>query len=188
MDFQGNDELWNAMQPALRLVSRVLQSEPLFWRELFNLYNRRPVDHRLVVEKLEEGTSLTSIWFDIDESKMYPEARELRRLMFDAVGATRHVLEKLLTLGFQSFESLAEGMSGGTSIERVRNLNTDCIYLRIAPEIVWPLLTPQYSAAEKTAVSMNIASAILHELCVRYIFSSPVLRLLAHQSDLLNNL
>lgn len=130
------------------------------------MYNRRPIDHRLVPKTLEEDTSLTSIWLDeVDQDKMYPEARELRRLGFNAAGITDYVLGRFLSLGF---ESLNNGESGITNIQRRTKepRNRHVISVRIAAEMVWPLLIPEYSAAEKTAASMHIANTLLHELCV----------------------
>ncbi|ROV94801.1 hypothetical protein VMCG_08868 [Cytospora schulzeri] len=161
---KGNGDLWTAMQPALRLASKVLYSNPPFWTALFELYNRRPIDHRLAPTTLEDGTSLTSFWLgEVDEDKMYPEAKELRRLGFNAAGITEYVLGKFLRLGF---ESLTDGKLGLTNIQRRsgRPKKKHIISVRIAVEIVWPLLVPGYSAAEKTAASMHIAATLLHEL------------------------
>ena len=157
------------MQPALRLASNVLRSRPPFWEALFDLYNRRPVDNRLVPKTLEKGTSLTSVWLEIDQAKMYPEAKKLQELGFDAKGTTHQVLTKLIRLGFENFDSRYTGLSGGTNI--VNNFGLDekkyIIDVRIAPQMVWPLLVQEYSAGEKTAVSMHIANTLLHELSVR---------------------
>ncbi|KUI56328.1 hypothetical protein VP1G_03679 [Cytospora mali] len=163
---EGNNVLWDAMQPALRLASKVLESNPPFWQALFDLYNRRPIEDRLVPEKMETGISLTSVWLDVDENKMYPEARELRNRRFDTAGTTAYVLEKFLRLGFEDCLHVGDGISGLTNIIRRYDQpqGRHVVSVRIAPQMVWPLLVPEYSAAEKTAASMHIASTLLHEL------------------------
>lgn len=160
------------MQPALRLVSKVLFSNPPFWQAIKDLYTRRPVDHRLVPEELQEGVSLTSLWLEVDEDKMYAEARDLRRSNFDAAGITAFVLDRLLRLGFASFSTTysADGVNGLTRTPQGKDFSSPTspyvINVLLAPEMVWPLLVPEYSASEKTAVSMRVASVLLHELTV----------------------
>ena len=41
------------------------------------------------------------------------------------------------------------------------------IHLEVASEMVWPLLVPSYTKAEKATCSLMIASVLLHELAVR---------------------
>ncbi|ROV93433.1 hypothetical protein VPNG_09636 [Cytospora leucostoma] len=168
-DLRTNDVLWDAMQPALRLASKVLSSNPPFWQAIQDLYTRRPVEHRLVPDELEEGVSLTSVWLECDEDKMYTEARDLRRRNFDAAGITAFVLDRLLHLGFTSPMTTynKECISGLTRMVPGRDFSSPCqdvVNVVISPELVWPLLVPHYSAAEKTAVSMKIACVLLHEL------------------------
>lgn len=170
------------MQPALQMASKVLHSQPPFWRALFELCNRRPVEHRLVPETLQEGTSLTSMWIDeLGEDQMYPEAAALRRQNFNAAGVTGYVLQKLLILGFETSTS-NPGRSGVTVILRrpADVQRRHLISVRIAVEMVWPLLVSEYSAAEKTAASMHIANTLLHELSVSWVNPHPP-RLLLHQ-------
>ncbi|KAK7726890.1 hypothetical protein SLS53_006933 [Cytospora paraplurivora] len=155
-DLRNNDVLWDAMQPALRLASKVLFSNPPFWQAIQDLYTRRPVDHRLVPGVLEEGVSLTSVWLEVDEDKMYPEARDLRRSNFDAAGITAFVLDRLLHIGFASFSTTydADGVSGLTRVMPGSDFSSpspSVVNVLLSPEMVWPLLVPEYSAAEKIA-------------------------------------
>lgn len=110
------------------------------------------------------------MWLDeVEEDQMYPEAAELRRRNFNAPGITNYVLQKLLILGFETSTS-NPGRSGVTVIIRnpVPGPRKHLISVKIAAEMVWPLLVQEYSAAEKTAVSMHIANTLLHELSVSY--------------------
>lgn len=96
---QQNDELWNALQPALQLVSKVLLSEHPFWKAILSIYHMRPVpvekDGRTQLEKADpKYTPYVSIWYDIDRDKMYPTARKLMDQNFDSTAATLEILTR----------------------------------------------------------------------------------------------
>jgi hypothetical protein len=96
-----NDELWAALQPSLQFATRLLQSEHPYWKAMLSLYHLRPVpeekDGRTDEEKSRQGYKpYTSVWYDIDRSKMYSCARALMDQNFDATTATLEVLRLCL--------------------------------------------------------------------------------------------
>lgn len=96
---QQNDELWDALQPALQLASRVLLSEHPFWNAVLSVYHMRPVpvekDGRTELEKADPTyRPYVSIWYDIDRDKMYPAARALMDQKFDSTAATLEILTR----------------------------------------------------------------------------------------------
>lgn len=96
---QHNDELWNALQPALQMASKVLLSGHPFWKAILNIYHMRPVpeekDGRTQQEKADpKYRSYISIWYDINRDKMYRSARSLMDQNFDSTAATLEVLSR----------------------------------------------------------------------------------------------
>lgn len=96
---QQNDELWNALQPSLQLVTKVLRSEHPFWKAISSIYHMRPVpiekDGRTQEEKADPTyRPYVSIWYEIDRDKMYPAARSLMDQNFDSTAATLEVLRR----------------------------------------------------------------------------------------------
>ncbi|KAL2284815.1 hypothetical protein FJTKL_08644 [Diaporthe vaccinii] len=165
-DVQQNDELWNALQPALQLVSKVLLAEHPFWKAVLSIYHMRPVpvekDGRTQLQKADPTYKpYVSIWYDIDRDKMYPTARTLMDQKFDSTAATLEILTRLLKFSIARSDSRTSSAStriGGfephnRSIRIVLNANN-----------IWPLLVPDYSVSEKISVSFFVAKLILHEL------------------------
>lgn len=98
---QQNDELWNAIQPALQLASKVLMTEHPFWKAILSIYHMRPVpvekDGRTEAEKADpQYRPYISIWYDIDEDKMFPTAKKLKDQNFDSTAATLEILRRCM--------------------------------------------------------------------------------------------
>lgn len=89
-----NDDIWAALRPSLQLASLVINSgHPTFNMFLGGLYHMRRVpkenDGRTDREKNHRHyRQYRNLWHEIDEDEMYDNARALRRLGFDAAGAT----------------------------------------------------------------------------------------------------
>ncbi|POS74970.1 hypothetical protein DHEL01_v206632 [Diaporthe helianthi] len=96
-DVEENDELWNALQPTLWLVSKVLKSGHPFWKAILSLYHLRPVpkekDGRTDEEMADpDYRAYISLWYEIDRSQMYPSARQLMDAGFDSEAAALEML------------------------------------------------------------------------------------------------
>lgn len=95
---QSNDQLWEALQPSIRLASRVIRSNHPHWRMLLaGIYHMRKVprekDGRTNQQKEQPNyREYRSLWLDIDRDKMYPSARRLYDLQFEAARATLGIL------------------------------------------------------------------------------------------------
>lgn len=95
---QDNDQLWDALQPSIKLASRVIRSNHPHWRMLLaGIYHMRKVprekDGRTNEQKQQPGyREYRSLWLDIDRNKMYPSARRLYNLQFEAARATLGIL------------------------------------------------------------------------------------------------
>ncbi|KAK2611512.1 hypothetical protein N8I77_004846 [Diaporthe amygdali] len=99
-DVQRNAELWDALQPALQLASKVLLNEHPYWKAILSFYHTRPVaverDGRTREQKAEPGyRPYVSLWLDVDRDKMYDSARSLMDRNFDSTAATLEVLRRI---------------------------------------------------------------------------------------------
>ncbi|KAL7629809.1 hypothetical protein AAE478_001332 [Parahypoxylon ruwenzoriense] len=175
-----NDKLWDALQPALQLVTRVLQRNPPTLAALMDMNTRVKLpaerDRRqqgetpyipIYSERGLHGGNMETTWDEI---------LELANYGYDWPGNTMRILLGRLRLDFcHGFTDPgvepddAEAVYGKSEFSygftRLVECGTDSfISLWVAAELVWPLLVPQFSQSEKMAVSFMIATTILHEL------------------------
>ncbi|KUI57475.1 hypothetical protein VP1G_04833 [Cytospora mali] len=179
---QKDDILWNALQPTLKLVSRVLYSNPPFWRSILDLYKLGPVDSSRVPEaarrrgQAPDWENLTAVHLEIEDRNMYPEAVALRDSGFDASAVTEHVLDAYICF---SFNDQIRGRTGCTELIDIQQSSGGdkryMIEVTVAPQAVWPLLVPEYTASEKAVTSTIIASILLHELAHAVVYAHEIL-------------
>lgn len=97
---QDNDQLWDALQPSIKLASKVIRSNHPHWRMLLaGIYHMRKVprekDGRTDEQKQQpDYREYRSLWPDMDRRKMYPSARRLYDLKFEAARATLGILTR----------------------------------------------------------------------------------------------
>ncbi|KAK7981507.1 hypothetical protein PG988_003745 [Apiospora saccharicola] len=180
-DVHRNPAVWEALQPALQLVTRVLNTNPMFWRSLKDLRTRRKVDPKLDPRKVEDQRTpylqkmirLDEIktpgedGYDEDYDDRWPELDDLAEAGFDYCDHVDRLLANHLELGFGSGYLDDEGKPCSFTYGRtgVMNYGVDTkIDIMIAAELLWPLLVPVYSSSEKLCASYMIATTILHEL------------------------
>ncbi|KAI0114333.1 hypothetical protein GGR51DRAFT_577369 [Nemania sp. FL0031] len=171
-----NDTLWEALQPAMRLISKMFSKRPPVLEALMDLTTRQPIppesDGRLNPDT--PSLAMYVLPEDIDLSLTYPAIRQLKEVYnYDWRENVLRVLSDVLILdidwGFAlayqaDTEDLADDalnkfVYGSTWYDE----DTRRIRIRIAGDIIWPLLVPQYSKSEKMGCSFTIASTILHE-------------------------
>lgn len=114
---------------------------------------------------------------DIDTSKTYHSLRLLKEVYnYDWRSNVLRVLSEALVLDLEWGFSLANQIAtesikedpycefgfGSTQHDRSKGK----IRIRLAADLVWPLLVPQYSASEKMTCSFLVATTLLHELAV----------------------
>lgn len=116
--------------------------------------------------------NLTSVWPDIDETKMFPEAKQLKEIGFDDVGIVEHMLKTYLRWSFVDSASADPPETylayAGTPIELHQD-GQGPFYrmpISISAQGVWPLLTNRFTVSEKICCMLNLADSIIHELAV----------------------
>ncbi|KAI1420202.1 hypothetical protein F5Y12DRAFT_719798 [Xylaria sp. FL1777] len=180
-DVGTNDVLWNALQPALQLVSMILSKSPPHLEALCNLNTRQPVNPLQDGRKVKSTPTLTKYVLekDIDMNLTYPAIRELKEVHnYDWKSNILRYLSRCLELDIESGYTLpytdlkpdteshrdepCDSFSVG-SAGLYNEGSKHTIRIRLAAEIIWPLLVPQYSKSEKMACSFEIGITLLHE-------------------------
>ncbi|KAI1813227.1 hypothetical protein GGS20DRAFT_492803 [Poronia punctata] len=174
-----NDALWEAMQPGLRLASMVLEKKHPHMEAIFDLNTRFPISPDQDKRSRRRTAFLTEyrLHEDIYAPTTYTAIRELNdRFKYDWKAETMRILLDHLAFDIGPFMTLSGRVSKTTGIaeleesfgstNRIEEKDPDSclIVITIAGECLWPLLVPQYSAAEKLMASFSLAETILHEL------------------------
>ncbi|KAI8623431.1 hypothetical protein F5Y19DRAFT_481708 [Xylariaceae sp. FL1651] len=176
-DVASNDSLWDALQPALRLVSKVIDSYHPHLEAILNMNTRQPIAPHLDQRTDPTTPSMTKYVLeeDIDMDETYDEIRELHDVHgYDWKTNVLRLLYNCLILDIGSCYARtgysAQYISGVHTTDltygftqTTENGPSAWITLRIGAELIWPLLVPQYSKSEKMACSFLIASTLLHE-------------------------
>ncbi|KAI0967159.1 hypothetical protein F4678DRAFT_483291 [Xylaria arbuscula] len=177
-----NDTLWEALQPALRLVSMVLFNNPPILAALMDMRTRQPIDPKYDVRQTRPTPFLVKYvrHENIDLDMTYPEIRELHlrhnyNWMENVLRRLAEVLELEITSGWDMTRSLtvyeennanepyAQFTHGCAALSHNVSGTMGVIRIYLAAEKIWPLLVPQYSKVEKMLCSFDIANTLLHE-------------------------
>ncbi|KAI0442924.1 hypothetical protein F4803DRAFT_575044 [Xylaria telfairii] len=191
-----NDVIWEALQPALRLVSMVLANKPPHLEAIMNMNTRQPIP--LAEGELEERFPPNMTRYvleeDIDMDKTYPAIRRLHEVYnYDWKANVLRVLEHTFVLDIESAYTLGhpyvinetnsndphkDFWFGSCATHKrfapppeVVGGDDSMIIIKLAADVIWPLLVPQYSKSEKLATSFVIASTLLHEFAVCFVLS-----------------
>ncbi|KAI1134770.1 hypothetical protein F5Y05DRAFT_416927 [Hypoxylon sp. FL0543] len=176
-DVGTNDAVWQALQPALQLATKVLNGKPAILENLMDLRTRQPVPEELDQRPLgeREAPTLTKIvpLEQIDMTRTYPEIRGLHELGFKWPDRTWQVLNKYLWLEIGSCwispcpnaDGKTEEHEGFTyGVTRADSSGgTERIVISLPAELIWPLMEPAFSQSEKMATSYLLATTLLHE-------------------------
>ncbi|KAF7542344.1 hypothetical protein G7Z17_g11649 [Cylindrodendrum hubeiense] len=166
--------VWDAMQPALQLASRLLGANDPFLSAIKDVTNRFRVDDNIDPRPKEEKEKLPRFTFrrfvDMNDPRLVPAAREMRQYPnFDASAMSKSALEKCVQLSIRSghyhfgtdFMDLAPS---GLTMSQALEAPDEPIKISISAELVWPLLEPNLSTSEKMMASFVLATTIVHEL------------------------
>ncbi|KAI0005266.1 hypothetical protein F4779DRAFT_50597 [Xylariaceae sp. FL0662B] len=171
-----NDTLWNALQPALQLITRVLNSWHPALIAVMDLRTRQPVDSARDGRTNPETPFITKFvqQQDMDISKTYQQIRELNDLGYNWCDEVMRVLHRHFRLDLSAAHLGIGESTEGVPIEsdnfsygwtfRWGAEEGTTITSYVSVELIWPLLVPQYSQSEKMAASFQIATTLLHEI------------------------
>jgi len=171
---QHDDFIWAAMQPGLQLATRVISMNHPYWHSILDIFCYQQVDPNRDPRPLVDKTDLFSV-FDRFEPGAPPILGQQRdnfeRRGFDSAAparvAAQFLAERLdliiTSCGLEKNEKTTWGVTYAPHDREVHDMR---ITMEINAEIIWPLLVPQYTAAEKAMCSFMLGATLLHELAV----------------------
>ncbi|KAM0245164.1 hypothetical protein ACHAQJ_010627 [Trichoderma viride] len=173
MEPEFSDKVWECLQPALQIATRLFcQDDPFFkaildvrnWYEMppTGNQNQRPTSPVIKIEIRNDNSGAIGY-----RHNFRPSAA------FDPVALTLQVLEKKLRWrivnAHYDIESPIGEFEAETAFGTTRfDLSSFHKYISIdiSAEVVWQLLAAQLSSSEKTMISWMLSSTIVHELCL----------------------
>lgn len=160
-DVHANPKVWAALEPALRLVSKVLASDHPFWTALTNIHSHRPVDAvkdgRTENQRNKEGgVPYTSVWMDTGDGRApdpYPEMPNLEARGFDAQTSRAQCL-RILDANLTWSIFLDGTIAGRTRWSAGGPDDAFAFRICISASLLYPLLLPTLSQSERVTVSI----------------------------------
>lgn len=167
---QDDELIWMALQPALQIVTHVLNTNHPFWITVMDMFQREKISHRRNPFG-SSGPKLVSVWEYLKKPAMPAEAQALQDAGFDlSRAAAEYMMERVeITIG-SAYRTTGSGtvdqIWGATTMMNDTDAAMRTILIEICAESIWPLLVPTFTQAEKAAISFTVASTLLHELAV----------------------
>ncbi|KAF4341107.1 hypothetical protein FBEOM_4977 [Fusarium beomiforme] len=166
-----NDRVWDAMQPALQLATRILETDDTFIAVLKDITNRLWVDKSLF-EKQDGQTRDRKLKFvrelNPHDPTRVPGAKDVNDAGIDATAATWESMLQIFELElFSSFMcggKLQRDWCAGVTECRTSFVPGNKLNCKIDAELVWPLINDTYTNSEKMMSSLMLASTIAHEM------------------------
>ncbi|GKU02790.1 hypothetical protein FLAG1_08528 [Fusarium langsethiae] len=168
---KNNDRVWNAMQSALQLATRLLLLSEDFVEGLQDITNRFWVEDKLFTV-LSGQDRAKKLKFMRDPNTMGPRkvngAQAVKDSGLDVLELSSEVLRQLLEI------KLSSGFDMGNKPSRNLVLGVEYappffskrtkITVDIDAELVWPLLVDKYTKSEKLMANVILASTLAHEM------------------------
>ncbi|KAI1340251.1 hypothetical protein F5Y15DRAFT_423229 [Xylariaceae sp. FL0016] len=168
-----NHALWDALQPALKLASLIIQSKHPQIEALLNLYTRQRIPNWQDPRRLEDARTPNLVKYvledDMDLNKGWPELQALHAMGYDWKQNTWAVLEQFITWDIGTIfvhpDSAEYQKSSAYAVTTKYDFGDHSkILMSIGAELIWPLMVPDYSPREKLTASFQIAVVMLHEM------------------------
>lgn len=172
-----NQRVWDAVEPALRLVTKVISSNHSYMEALLCIHNYRPVDPakdgRTARQRTKQGNvPYASVWLDKDDVRApapYPEMLNLKALLFGDAAARASCWRLMAeTLTFSIYwDDTNNGLTTSSSWygDDLSTAPPNPIRICISATLIWPLLlSRQITDSERLAHTFEVANTLLHEL------------------------
>ncbi|RSL63094.1 hypothetical protein CEP54_005366 [Fusarium duplospermum] len=172
LDPKTNDRVWDAIQPALQLTTRMLHTNHPFTTSMQDITNRYKVPGHLYQYRVGQDPWEVKFKAKPDPHPLDPahlmNARRLQNVQFSARAISRRTLKRVLTLRLES-AFYSTGKFEDHCIARTTFLNgisdkNSPIQITIDAELVWMILSDKYSKSERMMASLVLASTLAHEM------------------------
>ncbi|CAG7560423.1 unnamed protein product [Fusarium equiseti] len=181
-DPRNNDRVWNVLQPALQLATRLLLMDENFIDGLKDITNRFWVDERLFIN-MEEQDRNKKVRFLRDREALGPRkvegAQKLKDTGIDTNSLSWEALCRIfsikLTSGFDSKGKTTKDcfrLGYQSAPEFFYDHHHTKIIVHIDAELVWPLLVDKYTKSEKLMANIVLATTITHEMMHAFVSST----------------
>ncbi|KAL7795150.1 hypothetical protein V8C37DRAFT_374665 [Trichoderma ceciliae] len=173
MEVEWSDDVWNCLQPALQMATRLFCQDDPFFKAILDVGNWYEIPATVSEDEQKATAPNFKIELRNDNSGAIGYRHNVRpSAAFDPVGLTFKVLESRLKWrivnAHYDIESPVGKFDAETAFGVTRfNLSNpyNSISIDLAAEVVWQLLTTQLSSSEKTMVSWMLSATMVHELC-----------------------
>ncbi|EEU38970.1 uncharacterized protein NECHADRAFT_81502 [Fusarium vanettenii 77-13-4] len=172
-DPRTNDRLWNAMQPALQLATRMLLTNHPCIVGMQDVTNRYRVPDHLYKNRKGQDPDEVKYKIKSDQQPLDPEhvrgAQQLQSCPgFSAPAASQRTLERVMDLKLQSAFYSSGGKYKDHCIARTFmngvSHREGTIKVTIDAELLWIVMSDKYSKSEKMVASLVFAAALVHEM------------------------
>ncbi|KAF5620473.1 hypothetical protein F52700_11201 [Fusarium sp. NRRL 52700] len=168
---ETNDRVWNAMQPAIQLASRFIETDDPFISSLLDITNRLWIDPRLFQNQPGQDRD-KKIRFvpdlDPDDPSRLGGAKAVIDSGINPRAATWQVLLRTIKIelasGFVSHGKQQRDHAAGNTDSWITYPFAYNLRVAIDCELVWPLINDTYSSSEKLKASLILATTIAHEM------------------------
>ncbi|TLS26536.1 hypothetical protein PpBr36_04205 [Pyricularia pennisetigena] len=172
-----DDTVWTALQPALQLLTRFLRLDAPVFTSMMDYRSQRPFDQVILWGRRAAGKRQRIAWFaEVDPNKSWACLARLHDLGFNSVEWVQTILEERLELVVGSAYRDQDGrcssrhfawtnLMGRIDVAPdIKTLSSNWrIRIEVAAEIIWPLLSPNFTQAEKLTCSFALAATLFHE-------------------------
>ncbi|KFA78805.1 hypothetical protein S40288_05503 [Stachybotrys chartarum IBT 40288] len=165
-----NDQIWLALQPALRLATKLLTVDEPFFKALSDIRHWCFVDPSLDPRPHgQEREQQPRVKFKLnpDPSETICSTIPLPSSSFDPIANNQILLEKELVFtldsGFHMDKFDMKRFTQGTTVTDFAMPEVR-VSIGLAADVIWPLLASEYSLAEKMMTSHVLATTIVHEM------------------------
>ncbi|KAL6699029.1 hypothetical protein J3F84DRAFT_405911 [Trichoderma pleuroticola] len=173
MEVRWNDEVWDCLQPALQMATRLFCQDDPFFKAILDVGNWYKIPAAAEANPQKAKSPNFKIELRRDNSEAIGYRHKVRpSATFNPVELTFKVLESRLKWRIASAHYDVESPIGKFDAEaafavtrfNLSNPNSS-ICIDLAAEVIWQLLAAQLSSSEKVMVSWMLAATMVHELC-----------------------
>ncbi|TDZ74834.1 hypothetical protein CTRI78_v000224 [Colletotrichum trifolii] len=164
-DPRTNDFLWDRLQPALKLASRMLlflENGNGFWSRLMDVFNRVLVEASRDDRTDQQRFRSPACTFSLENPAGAVLPGQALSAVVDSKQATEQLLDKV---AFQIISAHHErGEEGQHALMGTTIVENGKIMVSLSADSIWPLLVDGYSKQERLLTSFSIAETIVHEM------------------------